>query len=235
MSALPGIRHAGLRTKIIIWAFVPTAILLNVIALFTFYTYQKVTEELVVERNRELTRLLAGQLSTRLADYAELLGDLAALSEMSTGDASARQAALTAQAGHLSAFDGGVAILDLSGNVVAANERLSSAVGQNWSGRPYLVPAVDYGGSFRFSDVVAPGPQGATVVAVAVPIHAGTEGGAGSIVGFFHVDVETFSRGSAFSPPSCASCAVGRMAMSTWWMAQAERSITPTGGASARG
>lgn len=198
MSALPGIRHAGLRTKIIIWAFVPTAILLNVIALFTFYTYQKVTEELVVERNRELTRLLAGQLSTRLADYAELLGDLAALLEMSTGDASAQQAALTAQAGHLSAFDGGVAILDPSGNVVAADERLSSAVGQNWSGRPYLVPVVDHGGSFRFSDVVAPGPQGATVVAVAVPIHAGAEGGAGSIVGFFHVDAETFSRGSAF-------------------------------------
>jgi nitrate/nitrite-specific signal transduction histidine kinase len=198
MSALPGIRRTGLRTKIIIWAFVPTAILLNVIALFTFYTYQKVTEELAVERNRELTRLLAGQLSTRLADYAELLGDLAALPGMSTGDASTQQTALTAQAGHLSAFDGGVAILDPSGYVVAANERLSPAVGRNWSGRPYLVPAVDYGASFRFSDVVAPGPQGATVVAVAVPIHGGAEGRAGSIVGFFHVDVETFSRGTAF-------------------------------------
>jgi len=29
-------------------------------SLFAFYTYRKVSEELVVERNQELTRLLAG-------------------------------------------------------------------------------------------------------------------------------------------------------------------------------
>ena len=71
------IERRGLRTKVIVWAFVPMAIVLNAVTLFALYTYQRVTEELVVERNQELTRLLAGQLSIRLIDYVEMLSDLA--------------------------------------------------------------------------------------------------------------------------------------------------------------
>lgn len=196
MVVLPGVKRASLRTKIIVWAFVPTAILLNLIALFTFYTYQKVTEELVVERNRELTRLLAGQISTRLADYADLLGDLAALPEVYTGDAAARQAALAAQARHQSAFDGGVAVLDPMGTVVAADERLASAVGQDWAVRTYT--QIDAGSAFRFSDILEQGPRGKAATAVTVPIE--TPGGRrmGSIVGFFEIDRETVAGASPF-------------------------------------
>ena len=41
----------SLRTKIIVWFFVPTAIILAAVALVNFYSYQKVTEDLVFERN----------------------------------------------------------------------------------------------------------------------------------------------------------------------------------------
>ncbi len=41
----------------------PTAIILVAVALVTFYAYQRVTEDLVVQRNREVTRLSASQLA----------------------------------------------------------------------------------------------------------------------------------------------------------------------------
>ena len=54
----------SLRTKLIAWFFVPTAIILVAVALVNFNSYQNVTEELVIERDRDLTQLWAGQLAT---------------------------------------------------------------------------------------------------------------------------------------------------------------------------
>lgn len=196
MAELPGIRRTSLRTKIVLWAFVPTAILLNLIALFTFYTYQKVTEELVVERNRELTRLLAGQISTRLADYADLLRDLAALLEVYRGDVAAQQNALAAQAAPLSVFDGGIAVLNPAKIVVAADERLLAFIGQDWSSRSYV--QVDEGYRFQFSNVLELGSQRRAVVAVTVPIETPDGQYVGSMIGFFEIGKEAVSRGSPF-------------------------------------
>ena len=46
----------SLRTKLIAWFFVPTAIILIAVALVNFNSYQNVTEDLVIERDRDLTR-----------------------------------------------------------------------------------------------------------------------------------------------------------------------------------
>ena len=67
----------SIRTRIIAWSFVPTAIILVAVALVTFYAYQRVTEDLVVQRNREVTRLSAAQLAGGLAEYARVLDGLA--------------------------------------------------------------------------------------------------------------------------------------------------------------
>ena len=44
----PKIRWGSLRTKIIAWSFVPTAMILIAVALLTFSAYERVTEELVI-------------------------------------------------------------------------------------------------------------------------------------------------------------------------------------------
>ena len=54
--------RGSLRTKLIAWFFVPTAIILVAVALVNFNSYQNVTEDLVIERDRDLTQLWAGQL-----------------------------------------------------------------------------------------------------------------------------------------------------------------------------
>ncbi len=192
------IERRGLRTKVIVWAFVPMAIVLNAVTLFAFYTYRKVTEELVVERNQELTRLLAGQLSTRLIDYAELLSDLATTPEAQDSSANAWQAVLDTNAAQLHAFDGGIAVLDSSRNVIAASRRLLSAVGENWSGHAYLDWPEPGQGTFRFSSTVEQGPLESDVVAVAVPIQGKEDQSASDLVGLFHIYVGDEARSSLF-------------------------------------
>jgi HAMP domain-containing protein len=192
------IERRGLRTKVIVWAFVPMAIVLNVVTLFAFYTYRRVTEDLVVERNRELTRLLAGQLSTRLIDYVELLSDLPSMAEAQGASQATWQGVLDANAGQLHAFDGGIVVLDDVENVVAASGGLSSAVGENGSGYLVLDQPETSQGTSHFSDTVERGPVGESVVAVVVPVNGNGERSAGSIVGLFRIRVGDEARNSLF-------------------------------------
>jgi nitrate/nitrite-specific signal transduction histidine kinase len=69
-------RRTSLRAKIIAWSFVPTAIILAFVAWATFSAYQRLTEELVIERDQELTRLIANELSRELGKYMEVLSIL---------------------------------------------------------------------------------------------------------------------------------------------------------------
>jgi len=71
------VRRRSLRTKIIAWFFVPTAIILIIVAWATFRASQRLTEDLVIERDRELTRLIAGELAREMDEYAETLSILA--------------------------------------------------------------------------------------------------------------------------------------------------------------
>ena len=62
----------SLRGKIIAWSFVPTAIVFLAVAVVTVYAYQRVTESLVIERDRELTHLSAQLLANDLATHIDL-------------------------------------------------------------------------------------------------------------------------------------------------------------------
>lgn len=64
------VRSRSLRTKILSWSLVPTVLALAAIALVSHFAYQTMARDLVLERDRELTRLLAEQLGSQLADSA---------------------------------------------------------------------------------------------------------------------------------------------------------------------
>ena len=174
------IRWGGLRAKIIAWFLVPTAIILGVVAVFTFYTYQSVTEELVLERNSKVVRLQANQLTGEIFEYIRQLSILSSVPEIRQFDPFDQRAFLAQNI--LTVFDGGVVVLDASGRVAAADPRRQDAVGQDWSQRD----------CFRFmaqapttlSDVVAAGPGGAEVVILAVPVGNGR----GFVAGMFRLD-----------------------------------------------
>ncbi|MHB1134816.1 MAG: cache domain-containing protein [Chloroflexota bacterium] len=181
----------SLRTKIIAWSFIPTTIILIAVALVSLYAYQRITEDLVTGRNRELTRLSASKLSTELREYTDLLGSVSR-TEISEQDPGARRRALERASGRLVIFDGGVVILDTKGNVVAAEPERPEVLGQDWSVRPYFQHLYQTSGP-AFADIATDGPQGADVVAVAVPVLGRQGEFAGAIVGMFRVGASNVS------------------------------------------
>ena len=166
---LSGVRWRSLRNKIIAWSFVPTAIILVTVALVSLYAYQRVTENLVIERDRDLTRLSASLLATELTTYTDPLADQ-----------------------FMTVFDG-VVVFNANGTVLAAEPEQY----EHW--KPNLFRKISlyqiFGLSERplFSDVVLDGPQDEEIVVVVMPIRGSDGQSMGGIAGLFRLDPATDS------------------------------------------
>jgi two-component system nitrate/nitrite sensor histidine kinase NarX len=182
MSAI----RSSLQAKIIIWSFVPALLILLVVALAMFFAYQRVTQTLALERDKELTRLAAGQLAVQVNPYVQELDALARLSTISRGDAVAQQAALRNARSRLVVFDGGAVILDSRGRVSATEPERSDLIGADWSGRPYFREVVAFPAPV-FSNILADGPDGADAIAVAVPVIGDQGEFRGVLLGMFQL------------------------------------------------
>jgi signal transduction histidine kinase/HAMP domain-containing protein len=186
-----GIRWGSLRTKIIAWAFVPAVFILGIVAVVIYYAYQEVAKDLVIERNRELTSLAAGQISAKLHGYADLLDAETRTLALSGGDSASIRDALAVASNRLEIFDAGVLVLDTFGVVVAAVPDRPEIIGEDWSDRSFYHQVLharvwDLPGP-AFSGISTDGPGGADVILVAVPILGLQNEFLGLIVGLFHV------------------------------------------------
>lgn len=189
---MSGFRWRTLRTKIIAWSFVPTAIILLAVALVTYYAYQQVTEELVFERDQDLTRLSARQVATELAEYSDILTALARTADIYHNNPVEQQTALQQAGNRLVVFDGGVLLLNTFGTVVATEPDRPDILGQDWSNRAYFRQMMRSPG-LVFSNVVPDGPQGSDVIVVAVPITGEQGEFLGTMMGMFRVGATTVS------------------------------------------
>ena len=179
-------RPGSLRTKIIAWSFVPTAIILTMVALVGFYAYQQVTQNLTIQSSREVARLSAGQLVTELSEFSNVLTALARTSSIYENDITKQRTALEQVSNRLFIFDGGVFIQDHHGTVIATQPARPEILGKDWSNRDYFqqmirVPAI------LFSNVINDGPNGVPVIVVAVPITNARGEFVGTLAGMFRV------------------------------------------------
>ncbi len=188
----PGIRWKSLSIKIITWFFIPTAIILLAVALVTYYSYQQVTAELVIERDQDVTRLSARQLATELTKYNDTLDTIAHTADIYQNNPTDQQTALKQAGNRLVVFDGGVLILNTFGTVVASQPERPEILGQDWSNRPYFRQMVRSPGPI-FSDIAPDGPNGANVIVVAVPINGEQGEFRGTMVGMFRLGVTAVS------------------------------------------
>jgi signal transduction histidine kinase len=155
-------QRAGLRNKIITWSFVPTAIILVAVALVYLYAYQRVTENLVMERDRELTRLSARLLSTELTAYTDPLADQ-----------------------FLAIFDG-IIVFDANGDVLAAEPIQYELRRPTWF-QEIPLPRQPDSSAPIYSDVVEDRLKGDSIVVVVMPVTVhGSEAG-GGVAGFFRL------------------------------------------------
>ena len=179
-------RWGSLRNKIIAWSFIPTVMVLAAVALVAYFAYDRVAEELVLGRDRELVYFSASQLKDDLGTYSEILSALSRTSAMRSDD-KMRQAAALRDAGHrLAYFDGGVVLLDNFGAVVASEPERSGISGQDWADRGYFKQIL-FSRKAVFSDIVNDGPDGIPVIVFAVPITGDQDEFLGALAGMFRV------------------------------------------------
>ena len=182
----------SLRTKIIAWSFVPTAIILTMVALVGFYAFQQVTQDLIIQSSREVVRLSAGQLSTGLSEFSNQLSALARTASIYENNPEEQRLALAQASNRLLIFDGGVLILDIHGTVTAAQPARPDIIGQSWSNRAFFQQMIRNPG-ITVSNIVNDGAGGVPVVIIAVPI-SNTEGELiGALTGMFLVDPASVS------------------------------------------
>ena len=119
----------------------PTAFILAAVAATTFYAYQVVTEDLVIERDRDVTRLSAAQLAGFLNEFSELLEELGRAVAPSLVAGSGAADSLRDAFGPLAVFDGGVRLLDTFGTVIAVEPPDSGARGRTGRTVRYSAPS----------------------------------------------------------------------------------------------
>ncbi|MBN1976535.1 MAG: HAMP domain-containing protein [Anaerolineae bacterium] len=165
-----------LRSKIIAWFLIPAAVISIGVALLTFYAYQRVTEDLVLARNRDHSLLLANQLGTQLAGYVQPLAVLASTERI---DSAVLEGSWYADA---RPFDGGLLLLDPAGQIVAGVPSHPEVVGQR-------VPAMVYeDGEAHYSNIIGGLIPGMDVIAISWPLSGLENQDQGVLVGLFRAE-----------------------------------------------
>ena len=164
----------SLRTKIIAWSFVPTAIILSAVAWFTFYSYQKVIGDLAIKQDLEI-------LNSKVIQAAEGINSLINPSlqaiilnidtkpELSLEE---RAQIILDGAPNLEVFDGGIYFVDQHGIVFKSQPEKPGLIGQDWSDTPQFRYVRDNPpGSGPITNIQSIGTDEAGIVCVVWPMH----------------------------------------------------------------
>jgi signal transduction histidine kinase/DNA-binding NarL/FixJ family response regulator len=158
----------SLRLKILTMAVLPVIIVQIAVGVVTLFTYGRVTSKLLVERDRELARLMANQLSVLLTGDSHaraFFGDEIVITQSETSETSS-----IGMGAMIGSSDEVLRIfLDTSGVVVRSMPERLELAGQDWSNRDYVQVALESGEPF-ISDIMT-GPELETeFIASATPV-----------------------------------------------------------------
>ena len=162
-----------LRSKILVWTFIPTALLLAAVVILSALAFRKLAFDLVIERDRELTRLLADQLGAQLEGYAGVQTSLTRAEGIYGEELTSQRelflrvvAAVKARTGEL----GSAYIVNGDGRVIFHSE--STHISEDFSTQDVVQRAL----RGEFGTVRTQDPTGVEIVASFAPI-AGTSWG----------------------------------------------------------
>jgi hypothetical protein len=138
----------GLRTKIIAWSFVPTAIILSAVAWFTFYSYQRVIGDLAIKQDWAVVQSKTGPLFEAFVGVANptLIRALLQVDVRKEDPLEIRAQAILDQTQGIDIFDGGIYFVDQQGKVVKTWPEQRDLLGQDWSDTPHLGFVIDHPG-----------------------------------------------------------------------------------------
>jgi hypothetical protein len=180
------------RAKVMLHFFVPALLLLGAVAALLPAVNEHTAEALAGDRNGEIARLLADQLTNELIGYVGILDRIAARPEIYQFEPAAPHLALRTYVSQLRPFDAGVVVIDNDGRITAADARRPRGAGNDWSGFEFVRRALAGEGPAVISDIVQL-PSGEEVIAVALPIRGPVTAYRGLIVGMFSADPRAIS------------------------------------------
>ncbi len=178
-----------LQTRLTVWVLIPIMVLLVAVAALSLTAFQRLTAELVYDRNLDKTRLLANQLQTTLEDFQRELLLNASQEAVLSGIPALQQEYLTAawDAGRLSRFDQGVILVNSQGKVQAAVPSSLRWISEDFSEFSFLSQALELGQpvfSGMLQDQIIPGD----VLALAYPLEDPDGRRTGAITALFRAE-----------------------------------------------
>jgi nitrate/nitrite-specific signal transduction histidine kinase len=131
----------SLRTKIIAWSFVPTAIILSAVAWFTFYSYQKVLGDLAIKQDWAIVQSKTQPVYQAIIDVSNpiIIPILLNIDIHYEEPIEVRAQNILDQAKNLEVFDGGVYFLDQHGKIYQTWPEQPELLGQVWSDTPFVL------------------------------------------------------------------------------------------------
>jgi nitrate/nitrite-specific signal transduction histidine kinase len=179
-------RRGSLLRKLVLLTFVPTAVILVAVALVNLNSYQKVTEDLVIQRNRELARLMASRVTSDMSTFTEQLGELARKLGDAYPNLEKQKDTLVINQGLHYFFDGGLLFLNNMGLITASVPERDELVGVDLSSTE-LYKGVEFARKLRpnVSDLLTLEGERDNFLALAYPITTPQGSYVGVVIGLF--------------------------------------------------
>jgi len=162
----------SIRTKTILWALLPIALVLVIIAVTTLYAYERVMRDVVQEWETELAGTLAARLSDGMEQYSVLLQTIAREGDIQSMEADRIERALQQAESQLTTFDTGVVVYDSYGLPVWSTIAGASYIDTGFP-IPDIIESLRENGRTVFSDIFEDNTSGKDVVLIAVPVTRG--------------------------------------------------------------
>ncbi|NLE43879.1 MAG: HAMP domain-containing protein [Chloroflexi bacterium] len=184
-ASFVGSERGRIRTKIVAWFLIPSAVISIAVGLLAFYAYRRVTEDLVLTRNRDRALLLANQLSAELTRYTTGLATLDSAGRVQP------ESLVETWHNNTLLFDGGLLMLNATGQIVATAPHRPELVGQ------YALDPLLTGDERRYSNIISDLIPDTEVIALSWPLYDSEAPSRGTLIGLLRAQRDV-ARGSTF-------------------------------------
>ncbi|MCB9162518.1 MAG: SpoIIE family protein phosphatase [Caldilineaceae bacterium] len=188
----PQIDWRKLYSRLLTAGMILTLAALTVVAVYIFLAYRTTAQDLIIERDRQLTYLSAARLRDELGKFTDELSAVARIQPIYGGNLEAQRRALQDSQNRLVVFDGGVVLLDNFGRVRLTQPPRPDLIDQDWSDRDFFRGLLDPSSTI-LSDLMEDPADGSLGVVMSVPVTG--EGGEliGVLAGMFELGASTTS------------------------------------------
>ncbi len=184
------LRNRSLLSRFILLVIAPLSLVLFGVIIVDMIAYQRALTSLLVNRDQQLAAVAVERVSETMQGYAGMLETAASAPDLRSASATDRAAALAHASTSAQVFTAGMAIVDSSGQVLAATPPDSPPVKDAIANQDYF-QQLKVRQQPAFSSVTRHAWDGRYMVIVAVPILNEQEALWGALLGAFYLDDST--------------------------------------------